>query len=104
MERAAIIPFGGIFLTLLLSSCATNRAEKPLLTASTSRKIAEKCSATAEVFHRNRPNLPYAVFSIKDGDPTPDGEPTPTVLCLGKALEPYRHLMFSLDTEPQPGK
>ncbi len=89
----------GLALVLVTAGCATDRGEKPLLTARTSQQMAKACGAIRSEFHRNAPGLPYATFVLKADEAVPQDAPPPTVKCLNEALNAFRHSMLSFRAE-----
>ncbi|MBX8843920.1 hypothetical protein HCH44_03255 [Sphingomonas melonis] len=89
----------GLALVLMTAGCATDRGEKPLLTARTSQQMARACGAIRSEFHRNAPGLPYATFVLKVDEAVPQDAPPPTVKCLSEALHAFRHSMLSFRAE-----
>lgn len=86
-------------LIVMASGCATDRTDKPLLTARTSQQMAKACGAIRSEFHRNAPGLPYATFVLKVDEAVPQDAPPPTVKCLNEALNAFRHSMLSFRAE-----
>jgi len=89
--------------TLCVSGCVTNRAEKPILTAVASSRIAAKCGAVRSEFHRQTQDLPYAVFITKNDEIVPQDGPSVTVRCISTELEAYQHSMLSFRTDETVG-
>ncbi|WP_374132518.1 hypothetical protein [Sphingomonas sp. 28-62-20] len=69
------------------------------MTASASRNIASSCGAVGSEFHRSKGDLPFATFIISKKEVVPDDQVSPTVRCLGVALDAYRHSMLSFAPE-----
>lgn len=88
-----------IIVMLGLIGCVTDRTQKPLLTDSASRAIAARCGAVSSEFHRLKRDLPFASFVISKSEMVPEDEVSPTVRCLGIALDAYRHSMLSFAPE-----
>jgi len=94
-------PLARAMLTILplLTGCATGRhAEKPVLTAHAVTQIATRCGAVRGRFRPSRTTLPSADFTLR-ADDQGDAQSSPTVRCLGTALDAYRHDYFGFAPE-----
>ena len=85
----------------LLAGCAAGRhAEKPVLTARAVAQIATHCGAVRGKFRPSRTQLRSADFTLH-ADDQGDAQSSPTVRCIGTALDAYRHDYFGFAPEAE---
>ncbi|MBP2514254.1 hypothetical protein [Sphingomonas sp. PvP018] len=85
----------------LLAGCAAGpHAEKPVLTAHAVAQIATRCGAVRGKFRPSRTELPSADFTLH-ADDQGDAQSSPTVRCIGTALDAYRHDYFGFAPEAE---
>lgn len=96
------IAMTSLALLATLAACATTSRQKPVITARVASRIAAKCGAMQGAVHRNKnASLPSVDFVTRDEDSASEGQ-TPTVRCIGVALQPYRYSFFGFGSSTVP--